>query len=130
MRFILNIYLTYSICSYLYDLGHFSVLDGCSIIGDDLLPQKYDSNDSLAEVQCCSIDGQSCFRHNPDSGECWSGNDDAAKVTWNEAYAMCTSAGYRLCNSQEELDRCCQTGCMHDLELVWISIEAGKNYEL
>ena len=107
---------------------YFTALDGCSK-HYKVLPQNYDANSRSAEVQCCSLDGQFCYRKNPDSGKCWSGNNDALKVTWCEAYEMCTSAGYRLCKNQEEMDRCCGSGCFYDYTLVWTSIEPGTQLQ-
>lgn len=119
----------YNICSYFCNLAtHFSALGGCST-KHFLIPQNFSASTSSAEAQCCSIDGQFCYRHHPESAECWSGNNDAAKVTWHEAYEMCTSAGYRLCKSQEELDLCCGTGCSYNKQLVWTSLEAGTKLQ-
>ena len=118
--------LIYNICSYLCNLDtHFYAFDGCKKFGTDLDPVPYDASSSSAEVQCCSMHGQFCHRHNPDTQQCWSGNNDAAKKTWYEANEMCTSAGYRLCNNQEELNRCCKSGCKYDRQLVWTSMELG-----
>ena len=123
-------YLSYYIFLYLYNLGtHFYALDGCTTHEDILVTQSYDITSSSAEVQCCSTNGQSCYRHNPDSNECFSGDNDASKATWIEAKEMCSSAGYRLCNSQEELDRCCASGCGYDETLVWTSLVAGIKWQ-
>ena len=47
------------------------------------------------------------------------------EVTWDEANQHCASEGKRLCKSQEELNRCCDTGCGYDHELVWSSLKQG-----
>ena len=82
-----------------------------------------------AEIVCCSLDGSSCSRkYKGASGAdiCRSGdNDDERKVTWNEANLHCLSEGKRLCNSQEELDKCCSAGCFYDNQLVWSSVKEG-----
>ena len=90
-----------------------------------------------AEIVCCSLDGSSCSRkYKGASGAdiCRSGDgyhlwenpgDDDRKVTWNEANLHCLSEGKRLCNSQEELDKCCKTGCFYDNQLVWSSVKEG-----
>ena len=75
-----------------------------------------------AEIVCCSLDGSSCSRkYKGASGAdiCRSGDrDDEKKITWNEANLHCLSEGKRLCNSQEELDKCCSAGCFYDNQLV------------
>ena len=99
-------------------------MDGCSTEGKIVSTQSYDASSRSAEVQCCTTDGQSCLRKNP-SEECWTGDKDGRKVSWYEAYDLCSTAGYRLCNSQEELNRCCLTGCNYDHELTWTSLQTG-----
>ena len=104
-------------------------MDGCSTRGYiDVVyisPQKFNGAERLAELQCCSNDGTSCVRKNPNSGECWSGDNDDAKVTWFEAEHICTSNGMRLCKSQAELDLCCVSGCSHDSVYIWTNQVAG-----
>ena len=124
------------IYSYFCDLDtYYTALDGCSTRPTDPnspynpASQNFLASTSSAEVQCCSIDGQSCYRHNPATSQCWSGDDTAAKATWHEANEMCTSAGYRLCKSQEELDLCCSTGCHYNNQLIWTSLEAGTKLQ-
>ena len=83
----------------------------------------------IAEIVCCSLDGSSCSRkYRPAAGAniCHSGDGDDEKVTWDEANLHCLSQGKRLCNSQEELDRCCRGGCDYDNQLVWSSVKEGK----
>ena len=82
-----------------------------------------------AEIACCSLDGSSCSRkYKAASGDnvCRSGDRDDEKVTWDEANLHCLSQGKRLCNSQEELDKCCGGGCGYDNQLVWSSVEEGR----
>ena len=57
---------------------------------------------------------------------CRSGNNDDKKVTWHEANKHCVSEGKRLCNSQDELDKCCHTGCAYNTQLVWTGTEEGR----
>ena len=40
-------------------------------------------------------------------------------MNWHEANQHCEEAGLRLCNTQQELDRCCTTGCQIDNQIVW-----------
>ena len=125
-------YLKYNISSYLVNLDiHYIALDGCSTntAKGVLSSQNYYPNNSRAELQCCSIDGQHCQRRNPLTKKCWSGDNDVAKVTWYEAYERCTSAGHRLCKSQEELNRCCGSGCHYDDTLMWTSLQAGAKLQ-
>ena len=95
--------------------------DGCSsnnpnIFMDD--PPGYLTKESKAEIVCCSFDGNSCSRKDT-NGVCRSGHGDDYKVTWEEASQHCEDAGMRLCNTQQELDRCCTTGCQIDNQIVW-----------
>ena len=76
---------------------------------------------SVAQVSCCAEDGSRCYRHV--AGECMSGHHDELKKTWTEADAICRKAGYRLCKSQAELDKCCGSGCNYDYNIVWSSIK-------
>ena len=77
-----------------------------------------------AEIVCCTLEGDSCERE-VEGGDCRSGHNDDVKVTWNEAQDHCEEAGMRLCNSQEELDQCCGTGCQYDNQLVWSGLKEG-----
>merc|ERR1711981_1560890 len=83
----------------------------------DNQPGYYNGDTDAAEITCCALDGSECFR--TIDGECRSGHNDAFKVTWQEAKAHCEAEGLRLCASQEELDKCCGTGCQYDNQLVW-----------
>ena len=83
----------------------------------------------VAEIVCCSLDGSSCSRkYKGASGAdiCHSGDGDDKKVTWDEANLHCLYQGKRLCNSQEELDKCCRRGCDYDNQLVWSGVKDGK----
>ena len=113
-------------------------VDGCSDNPGGTNPETemLDMNSGSAFVQCCSQDGARCYRKD-NNGACFSGsglnNDD--KKTWYEAYAICISAAdpedsnlqLRLCNTQDELDKCCGNGCRYDDILIWTdSTAAGK----
>jgi len=108
--------------------------DGCSTNnpGDLFGPQPggYNAYSSSADVACCSYDGQTCYRHD-NEGNCWNGDrhiigNDGARKTWFEAFKICNEAGYRLCASQNELDKCCGTGCLYDNVIMWTSIEGKR----
>ena len=51
----------------------------------------------IGEVQCClpAPRVQVCTRD-----YCLSGDRDAAKTTWQEAYTLCKSKGWRLCTRE------------------------------
>ena len=75
------------------------------------------------------MDGSSCSRTNAsiqDTNGCRSGDEDNKKFPWDEANKHCVSEGKRLCNSQEELDPCCSTGCSYDFQLVWTGTIEGR----
>ena len=97
--------------------------DGCSSNGLQVDP-GFLSELSKAEIECCSLDGNSCSRKNGDI--CRSGDNDDYIVTWKEANQHCEDAGMRLCNTQQELDRCCGQGCSYDNQLVWSGQKEGN----
>ena len=77
-----------------------------------------------AVIVCCTLKGDSCSRLK-EGGGCRSSNNGDVKVTWNVALDHCEEAGLRLCNSQEEINQCCATGCNYDDKLVWSSVKEG-----
>merc|ERR1712117_568441 len=102
----------------------YKVLDGCGRSGNlrnQQVPGYYDES-FLAEVQCCSMDGNTCTRKRSQNGQCLTGGNDAFKVNLADAKALCQAQGMRLCQSQVELDRCCGSGCSYDFNLVWTDI--------
>ena len=94
---------------------------GCSLNGGapTQLVDVYDSNLPIAEVSCCSLDASTCTRKRHEDSQCFTGDNDAVKVSWIEAKSMCETQGMRLCNSQEEINKCCSSGCGYDNQLVW-----------
>ena len=81
--------------------------------------------ESTAEIVCCSLDGTSCSRIAND-GNCRSFDNQVEEVTWSKANQHCEDAGLRLCDSQQELDSCCGTGCNHDNKKVWSGLMEGN----
>ena len=65
--------------------------------------------DSKHTVRCCSMNGASCTSI-PCSG----------KRTYDEAVHFCENMGKRLC-LEEELNKCCGTGCGYDATMNWIA---------
>lgn len=105
----------------------YRAVDGCSRSGGGSAGVRggqqigfYASTMSIAELTCCSMDGQTCSRKRSDT--CRSGHNDNVKVTWEQARDHCAADGMRLCATQEEVDRCCGSGCWYDSDLVWTSI--------
>ena len=100
---------------------------GCSKVNADKktfeenTPGFYHSMSKEAFVVCCSLDGSSCSRKTK-GGNCRS---EDAKVSWKEAFEHCKAAKMRLCDSQEEIDKCCGGGCALDVELVWSNMVEG-----
>ena len=68
----------------------------------------------------------------PGTKECLSGDFQDTKFTGFESKSLCEKNGYRLCQNQEEVDRCCNTGCNYDYAVTWISTSStapsGKLY--
>ena len=95
--------------------------DGCTTDTTAHQGKFADPSSSLGEVQCCSNDGSSCIRKDT-AGQCFSGDDDAAKKTYFEAVAICAAQGRRLCTKTETVaDKCCGSGCSTDRYLAWTS---------
>ena len=105
---------------------------GCSKVDADEqtflenTPAFYHSMSKEAFVACCSLDGASCSRKIVD-GNCRS---EDTKVSWKEAFEHCKAAKMRLCNSQEEINKCCEEGCALDDKLVWSSMLEGMISEI
>lgn len=105
-------------------------MDGCSrrgVLRGTNEVGFYDPTEAIGEIHCCSMDGLTCSRKR--NGSCRSGSNDAFKVTWLEAKQHCNADGMRLCNSQEEVDRCCGTGCSTDRDLVWTAVSSSVRCE-
>jgi hypothetical protein len=80
-----------------------------------------------ADVRCCSIDGDSCQSQDFEGGvdfltpnggthtQCYFG------VTYQEAMAVCHSAGKRICSNEEMQEgTCCNSGCWHNHHAIWV----------
>ena len=98
--------------------------DGCPLTGHDPVPMFGNDAEKLGEVQCCSVYGGDCRRHNSDK-ECYVFSDGdklnpTPSATFAEAEAMCAADGRVLCSREElEAESCCQKGCGHDHALTW-----------
>ena len=94
-------------------------LDGCTVGASP--PDKpaglYDCKKKKARIVCCEMDGSSCTRHTGSEKMC------SASVTWNYANRVCRKMGKRLCNGQNELNKCCGTGCNFDVFLAWVNAD-------
>ena len=113
--------------------GKHLALDGCSTNPDEKFEDKavkyYDATDKVAGIVCCENDGSACSRKIGEN--CRSGQNNEIKVTWDEASFQCIKTGKRLCTSQDELDKCCQSGCNYDNLLVWVDVmESGDTSEI
>jgi len=104
-------------------------VDGC--IGSDIERGEHPLTfirdvDGIADVRCCSIDGDTCQSKEFEGGETWTnpynGKQDHGcyfQVTYQEAMAVCHNAGMRICNN-DEMQTCCHTGCYHDTHAIWV----------
>jgi hypothetical protein len=87
--------------------------------------------DGVADVRCCSIDGDSCQSQHFEGGVNFSppnGGDDHVgcyfDVTYQEAMSVCHDAGMRMCTS-DEMQTCCNTGCWHNHHNIWVDVTTG-----
>ena len=68
--------------------------------------------DEKHAVRCCNDIGDTCT--NPDPCE--------QRKTYQEAKAICSKQGLRLCERNEKLSSiCCRTGCKFDYTTMWIA---------
>ena len=88
---------------------------------NDAKPGYYNGYQEMAQIICCAVDGKSCSRKTS-KGQCYSGHGNDYKVTWHTAKNYCENIGKRLCNSLEELNQCCVSGCDYDNSLVWVNV--------
>lgn len=89
------------------------------------------------EVRCCRDSDASGWNKFRDRGaicsDVWGRSADSDGVCQNalnyeEASAMCTEMGGRLCSSQELLADCTRdTGCGHNSDMIWSSTEASSS---
>jgi len=96
----------------------YKALKGCSRNGRGA--RWFDPSASVAKIQCCSLDGSTCTRKHAGPHRTCLGNRQ--KVTWARAKEVCEAEGMRLCNSQQEANRCCSSGCGYDGAMTWSSI--------
>ena len=73
-------------------------------------PVTQEPANSKHNVRCCSINGDSC-----------SSRPCKKDKTYDEAVEICSGRGQRLC-SEDELNKCCGTGCNKDNEKTWIGV--------
>jgi len=104
--------------------------DGCAASGQDI-PLTFVRNvEGIADLRCCSIDGEICAT-NMQSGHEFlrtgSINTDncITGVTYQEAMSVCHANGMRICNL-DEVEACCSTGCGSDSAAVWIDINSDQ----
>jgi len=102
-------------------------VDGCISNGVVEHPLTFIRDvEGLADVRCCSIDGDTCQSQHFDGGVNFSPPNGGAdhvgcyfQVTYQEAMAVCHNAGMRICNN-DEMQTCCNTGCWHNEHAIWV----------
>jgi hypothetical protein len=88
--------------------------------------------EGVADVRCCSIDGDTCQSQNFEGGVNFSPPSGGADhtgcyfgVTYQEAMAVCHNAGMRMC-ANDEMQTCCNTGCWHNEHNIWVDVTTGS----
>jgi hypothetical protein len=106
-------------------------VDGC--IGSDAEAGEHPltfvrDTDGVADVRCCSIDGDTCQSQNFEGGVVFEAPGGGAThegcyfdVTYQQAMEVCHNAGQRICN-QDEMQTCCNTGCWHNHHAIWVDV--------
>jgi hypothetical protein len=103
-------------------------VDGC--IGSDAEAGEHPLTfirdvDGVADVRCCSIDGDTCQSQHFEGGVVFETPNGGTHegcyfdVTYQEAMQVCHDAGMRICN-QDEMQTCCNTGCWHNHHNIWV----------
>jgi len=109
-----------------------TTFDGCSTNGGPQYSTTYGQQDpeqAIAFVNCCSMNGASCSRQK--SGACYAGHkNDNNPVTYLQANQICADDGKRLCESQAEVDKCCDKGCGYDNHIVWAAVPGSRRRNL
>jgi hypothetical protein len=83
--------------------------------------------DGVADVRCCSIDGETCQSQHFEGGVEFLAPDGQTHtqcyfdVTYQEAMTVCHKAGMRMCTN-DEMQTCCDTGCWHNHHAIWVDI--------
>ena len=103
-------------------------MDGCAnsndVEGEHPLTFIRDAN-GVADVRCCSIDGDVCESQHFEGGVIFDAPDNSQhtgcyfQVSYQEAMGVCHDAGMRICNN-EEMQTCCNTGCWHNHHAIWV----------
>lgn len=82
----------------------------------------------IADVRCCSIDGETCQSQNFEGGVDFQTPNDSGihhgcyfGVTYQEAMGVCHNAGMRICTA-DEVQACCGTGCWHNHHAIWVDV--------
>jgi len=105
-------------------------VDGC--VGTDAAAGEHPLTfirdvEGVADVRCCSIDGDSCQSQGFEGGVQFEtpggGTHDGCffDVSYQEAMTVCHNAGMRICNN-DEMQNCCTTGCWHDHHAIWVDV--------
>jgi hypothetical protein len=109
-------------------------VDGC--VGSDAEAGEHPLTfirdvDGVADVRCCSIDGDSCQSQHFEGGvvfETPNGGEHEGcyfDVTYQQAMEVCHNAGMRMCTT-DEMQTCCNTGCWHNHHNIWVDVRSDQ----
>jgi hypothetical protein len=103
-------------------------VDGCERDGTDDHPLTFVRDvDGVADVRCCSIDGDTCQSQHFEGGVDFDTPSGGVhhgcyfQVTYQEAMTVCHNAGMRICTT-DEMESCCGTGCWHNHNAIWVDV--------
>lgn len=119
-----------------YDSCPGYTVDGCARDGEEgEHPLTYVRDvDGVADVRCCSIDGETCQSRGFEGGVAYTTPGGGThmgcyfQVTYQEAMTVCHAAGMRMCTS-DEIESCCNTGCWHNHHAIWVDVAPGDRQD-
>jgi len=119
-----------------YDSCPGYTVDGCARDGEEgEHPLTFIRDvDGVADVRCCSIDGETCQSRSFEGGVAYTTPDGGThmgcyfQVTYQEAMTVCHAAGMRMCTS-DEIESCCNTGCWHNHHAIWVDVAPGDRQD-
>ena len=92
------------------ELVSFFATDACPDVGKNI-PTTLQNPSHHNDVLCCNISGKDCYKPDVQCQDKW---------THEEASAICSNVGRRLCTLNETSSgMCCNKGCNRNSKAIW-----------